>query len=119
VAPIAATLGAPLASVTNFAAYECRGRNRVVGALISEHGKGNALDIRALTLANGKQYEPTDVAVSKGRARTAEGERLRRASALCSARPPTDITRTMSTLISRNAAAATASANGPCATPPS
>ena len=38
VAPIAATLGAPLASVTNFAAYECRGRNRVVGALISEHG---------------------------------------------------------------------------------
>ena len=65
VAPIAATLGAPLASVTNFAAYECRGRNRVVGALISEHGKGNALDIRALTLANGKQYEPTDVAVSK------------------------------------------------------
>jgi hypothetical protein len=65
VAPIAATLGAPLASVTNFAAYECRGRNRVVGALISEHGKGNALDIRALTLANGKHYEPTDVAVSK------------------------------------------------------
>ena len=64
VAPIAATLGAPLASVTNFAAYECRGRNRVVGALISEHGKGNALDIRALTLANGKHYEPTDVAVS-------------------------------------------------------
>ena len=65
VAPIAATLGAPLSSVTNFAAYECRGRNRVVGALISEHGKGNALDIRALTLANGKHYEPTDVAVSK------------------------------------------------------
>jgi len=65
VAPIAATLGAPLASVANFASYECRGRNRVVGALISEHGKGNALDIRALTLANGKHYEPTDTAVSK------------------------------------------------------
>ena len=65
VAQIAATLGAPLASVTNFAAYECRGRNRVVGALISEHGKGNALDIRALTLANGKSYEPTDIAVSR------------------------------------------------------
>jgi hypothetical protein len=65
VAPIAATLGAPLAGIANFAAYECRGRNRVVGALISEHGKGNALDIRALTLANGKHYEPTDIAVSK------------------------------------------------------
>ena len=64
VAPIAATLGAPLAGIANFASYECRGRNRVVGALISEHGKGNALDIRALTLANGKQYEPTDIAVS-------------------------------------------------------
>jgi hypothetical protein len=65
VAAIAATLGAPLAGVANFAAYECRGRNRIVGALISEHGKGNALDIRALTLANGKHYEPTDIAVSK------------------------------------------------------
>lgn len=65
VAPIAATLGARLASVTNFAAYECRGRNRIVGALISEHGKGNALDIRALTLANGKHVEPTDTAVSR------------------------------------------------------
>ncbi len=65
VAPIAATLGARLASVTNFASYECRGRNRIVGALISEHGKGNALDIRAFTLANGKTYEPTDIAVSK------------------------------------------------------
>ena len=47
------------------AAYECRGRNRIVGAKISEHGKGNALDIRALTLSNGKRYEPTDMAVSK------------------------------------------------------
>jgi hypothetical protein len=65
VAQIAATLGAPLASVTNFAAYECRGRNRIVGALISEHGKGNALDIRALTLTNGKSYELTDMAVMK------------------------------------------------------
>ena len=54
VAPIVATLGAPLAGIANFASYECRGRNRIVGALISEHGKGNALDIRALTLANGK-----------------------------------------------------------------
>lgn len=65
VAPIAATLGAPLTGVQNFAAYECRGRNRIVGAMISEHGKGNALDIRALTLANGKHYEPTDVAVPR------------------------------------------------------
>ena len=54
VAPIAATLGAPLGGVANFDSYECRGRNRVAGAQISEHGKGNAIDIRAITLANGK-----------------------------------------------------------------
>jgi len=64
-APIAATLGAPLAGITNFAAYECRGRNRIVGAKISEHGKGNALDIRNMTLANGKVYDPTDIAMPR------------------------------------------------------
>jgi hypothetical protein len=65
VAPIAATLGAPLGGVANFDSYECRGRNRVAGAMISEHGKGNAIDIRALTLANGKSYELTDIHVDK------------------------------------------------------
>ena len=65
VAPIAATLGAPLGGITNFDSYECRGRNRVFGAQISEHGKGNAIDIRAITLANGKSYELTDIALAK------------------------------------------------------
>ena len=65
VAPISATLGAPLGGIANFDSYDCRGRNRVAGAMISEHGKGNALDIRAVTLANGKSYELTDMAVAK------------------------------------------------------
>ena len=65
VAPIAATLGSPLGGIANYAAYECRGRNRIAGAKISEHGKGNALDIRALTLANGRSYELTDIAVAR------------------------------------------------------
>lgn len=65
IAPIAATLGAALGGVANFDSYECRGRNRVAGAMISEHGKGNAIDIRALTLANGKSYELTDIHVDK------------------------------------------------------
>ena len=65
VAPIAATLGAPLGGIANFDSYDCRGRNRVAGAMISEHGKGNALDIRAVTLTNGKSYELTDIAVAK------------------------------------------------------
>ena len=65
IAPIAATLGAPLGGVTNFDSYECRGRNRVFGAMLSEHGKGNAIDIRSLTLANGRSYELTDIHVDK------------------------------------------------------
>ena len=65
VAPLAATLGAPLGGVANFDSYECRGRNRVSGAQISEHGKGNAIDIRALTLTNGRSYELTDMALAK------------------------------------------------------
>ena len=66
VGPIAAAeLGGSLKAVANFDSYECRGRNRVAGAKMSEHGKGNAIDIRALTLTNGKSYELTDIAVSK------------------------------------------------------
>ena len=65
VTAIAATLGAPLGGVANYASYECRGRNRIAGAKMSEHGKGNALDIRALTLTNGRTYEVTDMAVMK------------------------------------------------------
>jgi len=65
IAPIAVSLGAPLSGVANFDSYECRGRNRVAGAMISEHGKGNAIDIRALMLSNGKSFELTDIAVAK------------------------------------------------------
>jgi len=65
IVPIAASLGAALTAVANFDSYECRGRNRVAGAMISEHGRGNAIDIRALTLANGKHYELTDAQVDK------------------------------------------------------
>ena len=65
VAPIVATLGAPLGGIGNFDSYDCRGRNRIAGAMISEHGKGNAIDIRAVTLANGKSHELTDIAVAK------------------------------------------------------
>ncbi len=41
--------------------FNCRGRNRVVGARLSEHGKGNAVDIRAFTLANNKVIDLTDM----------------------------------------------------------
>lgn len=55
VAAIAAKDGAALARVANAAAYDCRGRNRVAGAKLSEHARGNAIDIRALTLADGRE----------------------------------------------------------------
>jgi hypothetical protein len=65
VAPAAAALGAPLAEIVNDSSFDCRGRNRIVGARLSEHGKANALDIRALKLTNGTVIELTNPIVSK------------------------------------------------------
>ena len=58
-------LGAPLRGLDNFDSYECRGRNRVRGATLSEHGRANALDVRAFKLANGEMIGLTDVNVAK------------------------------------------------------
>ena len=60
VAPAAADLGAPLKSIETFDSYDCRGRNRIVGAKLSEHGRANALDLRMIKLANGKAMDLTD-----------------------------------------------------------
>jgi hypothetical protein len=61
----AAPIFAParLTGILNYDSYECRGRNRVAGAKISEHGKGNALDIRAFVLAGNKTVSPVDYTV--------------------------------------------------------
>jgi hypothetical protein len=64
-APLAGKHLAPLRSVQNYASYHCRGRNNIAGAPISEHGRGNALDIRSVRLTDGRVIEPTDPAVSK------------------------------------------------------
>jgi hypothetical protein len=66
VAPRAEKLGARLRAVETYDDYECRGRNRVAGAKLSEHGKGNAADLRALVLADGRAIGLTDVTVAKG-----------------------------------------------------
>jgi len=65
VAPAALQLGAPLRGLDNFDSYECRGRNRVHGATLSEHGRANALDVRAFRLANGEVIALTDVNIAK------------------------------------------------------
>jgi hypothetical protein len=58
-------LGASLRSIDNYSSYDCRGRNRVVGARLSEHGKGNALDMRSFRLTDGKLIGLTDPEVDK------------------------------------------------------
>jgi hypothetical protein len=59
-APRALDLGSPLRSVINLASFDCRGRNGIPGAPLSEHGKANALDIAALKLASGRVVGLTD-----------------------------------------------------------
>ena len=59
------SLGSRLRAVRNFAAYHCRSRNNIIGAMMSEHGRGNALDVRGVVLANGQTVDPTDVHVSR------------------------------------------------------
>ncbi len=39
------------------ASYACRPRNNVRGAKLSEHGHGNAIDIAAFTLADGREVD--------------------------------------------------------------
>jgi hypothetical protein len=60
-----ADLGAQLAAVTNADSYECRSRNRVPGAKLSEHGKGNAIDVSAVRLKSGQVLALSDPKVSK------------------------------------------------------
>jgi hypothetical protein len=64
-APLAASLGTTISELDNFDSFECRGRNRVKGAKMSEHGLANALDVRGMTLANGATLSLTDRAMSR------------------------------------------------------
>jgi hypothetical protein len=65
VEPLASGLGSDISVLDNFDSFECRGRNRVVGAPLSEHGRANALDVRALKLANGQSIALTDRTVPR------------------------------------------------------
>ena len=63
---LVATQGAALSSLDNFNSFECRGRNRIVGAKTSEHGRANALDIRGFMVASGRKLELTNPEVARG-----------------------------------------------------
>ena len=65
VAPALGEQRAPLRGLENYDSFECRGRNRVVGAKVSEHGLANALDVKSLKLADGAVLGLTDVKVPK------------------------------------------------------
>ncbi|MBN8965309.1 MAG: extensin family protein [Rhizobiales bacterium] len=65
VAGATAELGAPLAAIADNDSYHCRPRNNVAGAKLSEHGKGNALDVTAVKLRNGRVLNLTDRRVAK------------------------------------------------------
>ena len=60
VAALAASLNTAVSEIDNFDSFECRGRNRVVGAQLSEHGKANALDVRSLKFSDGRELKLTD-----------------------------------------------------------
>jgi hypothetical protein len=51
-APLAEVQGSRLSDLDNLDSYECRGRNGVVGAKLSEHGHANALDVRRFDWAD-------------------------------------------------------------------
>lgn len=65
IAPLAQSLGGGISNLDNFDSFECRGRNRIAGAQLSEHGRANALDVRAFGLANGKSISLTDRSVAR------------------------------------------------------
>jgi hypothetical protein len=54
-APLAERFGSRIEKIDVAASFSCRPRNNVFGAVMSEHGKANALDISALHLADGRK----------------------------------------------------------------
>lgn len=52
--------GARPREIDNFDSYGCRGRNRVTGARLSEHGKANAIDIRGIRMEGDAAFGLTD-----------------------------------------------------------
>jgi hypothetical protein len=65
VAAIAADAGTSVSELDNFDSFSCRGRNRVVGARLSEHGRANALDVRGVRFANGRFVSFTERTVAR------------------------------------------------------
>lgn len=72
VKPTVGRLGGGVARIDVISGYSCRTRNNQKGKKISEHGKGKAVDISGVTLANG-----VTISVLKGWNSKAQGKLLR------------------------------------------
>lgn len=57
--PALSAQGLRLERVTNANAYSCRSRNHVFGAKLSEHGKGNAIDLDSLIVSPARRINLT------------------------------------------------------------
>lgn len=73
VKPAVGRLGGGVASLRVVASYSCRSRNSQPGAKLSEHAKGKAVDVAAVTLNNG-----VSISVLKGWRDPVQGKLLRR-----------------------------------------
>ena len=60
IAPLAQQAGSAISELDNYDSYQCRGRNNIAGAMLSQHGLANALDVRGFKLANGRMLSLTD-----------------------------------------------------------
>jgi len=65
VAPTIAAQGKSLRGVETLDSFDCRPRNGIKDAKISEHGRADALDVRALKLVNGAAIRLTDAGADK------------------------------------------------------
>jgi len=63
-APRVRELGGSLQAIETLDSFDCRGRNSIPGAKLSEHGRADALDISALRL-DGRRLVLTDPQVSQ------------------------------------------------------
>ncbi len=118
IAPAARALGSALRSVDNYASYDCRGRNRVVGAKLSEHGRANALDVRLFRLADGKVLELTDPAAPRELRETLRKLTCARFTTVLGPGSDGYHENHVHVDLAPSAAAATACASGMCASPP-
>jgi len=65
IAPAVAALGTSVRGIETADSFDCRPRNSIPGAKISEHGHANALDVSAFKLSNRKSIELTKAHESK------------------------------------------------------